>query len=93
MLDNLTDRQREIFDFIAKKIRICGYGPTAREIGDIFDIHSPNGVMCHLAALEHKGLIERDRNQARGIRLTDQAKEKAGIPLLTLNEIAASGGW
>jgi repressor LexA len=55
---NLTTRQREVFDFIQDKIVNRGYGPTVREIGDYFRISSPNGVMCHLKALEKKGLIE-----------------------------------
>jgi len=52
----LTDRQREIYEFIRKKIESRGYGPTVREIGENFGIKSPNGVMCHLKALEKKGL-------------------------------------
>ena len=55
----LTERQREIYDFIRDKIESRGYGPTVREIGLNFDIKSPNGVMCHLKALEKKGLIIR----------------------------------
>ena len=53
---SLTERQREIYDFIRNKIEGRGYGPTVREIGLGFDIKSPNGVMCHLKALEKKGL-------------------------------------
>ena len=55
----LTHRQREIYDFIRDKIDNRGYGPTVREIGTAFEIKSPNGVMCHLKALEKKGLIRR----------------------------------
>jgi repressor LexA len=47
----LTDRQRQIYDFIQDKIESRGYGPTVREIGTAFSIKSPNGVMCHLKAL------------------------------------------
>ena len=50
----LTERQREIYDFIKSKIESRGYGPTVREIGLAFEIRSPNGVMCHLKALEKK---------------------------------------
>src|SRR6266481_1573274 len=57
---SLTERQREIYDFIRDKIEGRGYGPTVREIGLGFDIKSPNGVMCHLKALEKKGLIIRE---------------------------------
>src|SRR4051794_1146690 len=67
----LTERQREIYDFIRSKIEARGYGPTVREIGKNFGIQSPNGVMCHLKALEKKGLIIREGHQARAIQLVD----------------------
>ena len=67
----LTPRQREIYDFIKEKIETRGYGPTVREIGLGFEIRSPNGVMCHLKALEKKGLIVREGFSARAIRLVD----------------------
>ena len=50
----LTDRQREVYEFIRDLIRRRGYGPTVREIATQFDIRSPNGVVCHLKALERK---------------------------------------
>ena len=56
-LEQLTKRQKAVYEFIRDKIRNRGYGPTVREIGEHFDISSPNGVMCHLKALEKKGLI------------------------------------
>jgi repressor LexA len=80
----LTDRQREIYDFIREKIESRGYGPTVREIGEAFKIKSPNGVMCHLKALEKKGLIKREGFQARAIQLVDYHPHSAGLPLLGL---------
>ena len=41
----LTDRQREILDFITQSIRDRGYPPTLREIGIHFGIKSTNGVL------------------------------------------------
>ena len=67
---SLTVRQREIYDFIRHKIESRGYGPTVREIGTAFDIKSPNGVMCHLKALEKKGLIIRENFSARRRRIS-----------------------
>jgi repressor LexA len=77
----LTARQREIYDFIRTKIESRGYGPTVREIGEAFDIRSPNGVMCHLKALETKGLIHRDPRHARAIQLADHRPPSVGVPL------------
>ena len=58
-----------------------------REIGDHFDISSPNGVMCHLRALEKKGLITREPNMSRAIQLTAEPVEETGLPLV--GEVAA----
>src|SRR5438477_10524333 len=81
-LNTLTDKQREIYDFIREKIEERGYGPTVREIGAAFDIRSPNGVMCHLKALEKKGLIERQNFSARAIRLLDYKLGARSLPFL-----------
>lgn len=78
----LTDRQREIYDFIKDKIETRGYGPTVREIGVAFDIKSPNGVMCHLKALEKKGLIKREGFSARAIQLVDYRLHGSSLPFL-----------
>src|SRR4051794_25653935 len=81
-MSQLTDRQREIYDFIRTKIESRGYGPTVREIGTHFEIKSPNGVMCHLKALEKKGLIIREGFSARAIQLVDHRPPSVGIPFL-----------
>jgi len=80
----LTERQREIYDFIRDKIESRGYGPTVREIGLGFHIKSPNGVMCHLKALEKKGLIIREGFSARAIQLVDHHPQGSGLPYLGL---------
>ena len=77
----LTSRQREIYDFLKEKIIKRGYGPTVREIGAQFGIRSPNGVMCHLKALEKKGLISRDPHMSRAIQLAEGATSRTSLPL------------
>ncbi|MDG2384965.1 MAG: transcriptional repressor LexA [Pirellulaceae bacterium] len=80
-LDQLTKRQRAVYEFIRDKIQNRGYGPTVREIGERFKISSPNGVMCHLKALEKKGLITREPNMSRAIRLAACDEDPTGLPL------------
>jgi repressor LexA len=65
----LTPRQQEVLDFIRERTR--SYGPTIREIMAEFGFTSPNGAVCHLVALERKGLIRRHANQVRGIEVTE----------------------
>lgn len=79
---SLTRRQREIYDFLRDKIMNRGYGPTVREIGTHFNIRSPNGVMCHLKALERKGLIIREQNMSRAIQLAEGAQGRQSLRLL-----------
>jgi repressor LexA len=85
--DQLTKRQMQVYEFIRDKIKNRGYGPTVREIGDEFKIASPNGVMCHLKALEKKGLISREPNMSRAITLIAEPEEEKGLPLV--GQIAA----
>jgi repressor LexA len=86
-LESLTSRQKEIYTFIRSKIQGRGYGPTVREIGTEFGIKSPNGVMCHLKALQKKGLIHREANMSRAIQLLQESPtvapaSRAGLKLL-----------
>lgn len=82
MSQELTQRQREVYQFIRGLITRRGYGPTVREIGDHFGIGSPNGVMCHLRALETKGMIKRSPNKSRAIELTTETLQVPdGLPL------------
>ena len=80
-LNQLTKRQRAVYEFIRDKIRNRGYGPTVREIGEQFKISSPNGVMCHLKALEKKGLITREPNMSRAIQLSLEPADERGLPM------------
>ena len=80
--DVLTEKQKAVYEFIRDKIRNRGYGPTVREIGLHFGIRSPNGVMCHLKALERKRLITREPNMSRAIRLTAEPLRDTGLPLV-----------
>lgn len=82
LMDQLTQRQLDVYEFIRDKIQNRGYGPTVREIGEEFEIKSPNGVMCHLKALEKKGLIIREPNMSRAIQIAPEALEAKGLPLV-----------
>lgn len=68
----LTAQQQIVYDYIRDRILSRGYGPTVREIGEHMNIKSPNGVMCHLRALERKGVIVRKANKSRAIELTEE---------------------
>ena len=88
-MNSLTPRQREIYTFIRSKIQGRGYGPTVREIGLNFQIKSPNGVMCHLKALQKKGLIHREPNMSRAIQLLEDSPTGHPIGVKMVGRIAA----
>jgi repressor LexA len=73
----LTDRQREILDFISRSIQERGYPPTLREIGLHFGIRSTNGVNDHLRALEKKGHLQREDLKSRALRPVTGATARA----------------
>ncbi len=79
--DKPTLRQMEIYAFIRDKIHSRGFGPTVREIGHAFDIRSPNGVVCHMKALERKGLITRGKNMSRAIELVAEPAHLRGLQM------------
>jgi repressor LexA len=69
MEDKLTERQKDILDFICQFKDENGYPPTLREIGKHFGISSTFGVKRHLDALEKKGYVAILNNMSRGITI------------------------
>jgi len=88
--EQLTKKQQVVFDFIRSRIEQEGYGPTIREIADEMGFSSPNGVICHLTALEKKGLIHRSSHKSRSIVLTEEVHEEIrGLPMA--GQVSAGG--
>ena len=79
---DLTDRQREVLDFISGSISKCGYPPTLREIGSHFGIRSTNGVNDHLRALEKKGYLQREDLKSRALRPLLSTGQTMDVPIL-----------
>ncbi|RIL08646.1 repressor LexA [bacterium] len=65
----LTDRQKKILDVIQGHLDRHGYPPTIREIGRAVGISSTSVVNYHLNKLKKWGLIERDGQVSRGLKL------------------------
>lgn len=87
----LTTKQQKIYNYIVKHIETKGFPPAIRDICQEFGISSPNGVMCHLKALESKGYINRvqkhknnKRAQARGITIPGVTSGGFSLPVLGL---------
>ncbi len=95
----LTNRQRDIYEFIRTRIQMEGRPPTVREVGEQFEIRSTNGVRDVLVVLERKGYIRRTPLLSRAIELTAETtpvnveaipivgRVAAGLPLLAVENI------
>lgn len=69
MKEEITDRQKEILDFIQDYVDFNGYPPTYREIGKQFNIASTFGVKRHIDALVKKGFLNNTNNSSRTLSL------------------------
>lgn len=74
-MDELSDRQTAILEFISRHCRDSGYPPTVREIGLAVGLASPSTVHAHLAKLEAGGHIKRDPTKPRAMFLLRDAHE------------------
>ena len=66
---DLTDRQRQVLEFIKTETERQGFPPTVRDIGAAVGLSSSSTVHAHLEALEAKGLIRRDPSKPRALEL------------------------
>ena len=67
----LTDRQRNVYEFLISYSKQHGYPPTMREIAEHLGVAGNLGVIKHLNALEKKGYIKRSSGSSRGTAITD----------------------
>jgi repressor LexA len=74
----LTERQKQILDFILEFQEREGISPTHREICERFGYSSYGTVHKHLRLLTEKGFIERAWNQKRGVQVVEDATPSAG---------------
>jgi repressor LexA len=82
----VTEKQKRVLDFIRDEIGKKQCPPSIREIVAHFGYRSTKAASDHLAALERKGYISREKGNARSIRLADNERRYdsaiTGIPLV-----------
>lgn len=81
-MENLTEKQKAVFDYIKEIISVRGVAPSVREIGEAVGLRSTSSVQYNLNALEDMGYIKRDANLKRTIRIAGSAESVSHIPLL-----------
>lgn len=68
-MQELTGRQKEIFNFLKKEIKERGYPPSVREIGAAVGLKSSSTVHGYLSQLQDKGYIRKDPVKPRAIEV------------------------
>ena len=66
---DLSQRQKDILEFIASQMRERGFPPSVREIGAAVGLTSPSTVHTHLATLQEHGYLRRDPDKPRAIEV------------------------
>jgi repressor LexA len=66
----ITQRQKQILQFIESQTRQRGYPPSVREIGESVGLTSPSTVHSHLNTLSRLGYLRRDPSKPRAIQVT-----------------------
>ena len=85
MQTTLTPKQKQIVLLIRESELARGYPPTLQELGDRLGI-SKVTTHEHIAALQRKGIISKQKNKARSLMLNPQFslsnESKARLPLV-----------
>ncbi|MBE5843661.1 MAG: transcriptional repressor LexA [Butyrivibrio sp.] len=83
----ISEKQKEILEFMKETILEKGYPPTVREICEKVNLKSTSSVHSHLETLEKNGYIRRDPTKPRAIEICDEnfnmvRTEMVSIPVL-----------
>lgn len=83
----ITEKQKEILEYIKETTLSRGYPPAVREICEAVHLKSTSSVHSHLETLEKNGYIRRDPTKPRAIEITDDEfnlarREIVNVPIL-----------
>ena len=83
----ITDKQKEILEYIKEMILKKGYPPAVREICEAVHLKSTSSVHSHLESLEKNGYIRRDPTKPRTIEILDDdfaltRRELVNVPVI-----------
>ena len=83
----ISEKQREILDYIKTEILNKGYPPTVRDICEAVKLKSTSSVHSHLETLEKNGYIRRDPTKPRAIEIVDDnfnltRREVVNVPMI-----------
>lgn len=85
----LSDRQESMIEFIQTFLGENGFPPTIREIGKAVGISSTSVVNYNLNRLEERGLLTREKDVSRGLRLAGKTLHPSLLRIPLAGPIAA----
>ncbi len=92
MSKELTERQKELLDFLKAESASTGVMPSTREIQAHFGFKSQTAAMGHLRALEKKGVIQRLAGKARAVIFPESLEREEIVDIPLYGDIAAGYG-
>ena len=90
-MENLTERQQQVLDFIIQCIEMHGAPPTLREISAHIGTQGTVTALHHVEAIEKKGYLRRKEGSSRGIVLTGKAGRSEAFVLLPIVGTVSAG--
>lgn len=85
-MEKLTNRQKDVLDYVKSYIANHGYPPAVREIGSALGLNSPATIQSHLTALESKGYIKKTNSKYRSLEIVGNNEylndDVINVPLL-----------
>ncbi len=80
----ITNKQKEILEYIKEIILTRGYPPAVREICEAVNLKSTSSVHSHLETLEKNGYIRRDPTKPRAIEICDDSFQMVRTEMVSL---------
>ncbi len=80
----LTDKQKQILEYLKECILKKGYPPAVREICEAVNLRSTSSVHSHLETLEKKGYIQRDPAKPRAIEICDDSFQMVRTEMVSI---------
>lgn len=87
-MENLTEKERKMYEYIKSVIDNKGYAPSVRDIQNALGIKSTSTVHSYIERLESKGYIKKEQGKSRTLR-TGAEGETHPVKVPILGQVAA----
>jgi repressor LexA len=89
-MQTLTEKEREMYQYICKVMEEVGYAPSVRDIQNALSIKSTATVHSYLNKLEDKGYIQKEQGKSRTLRVgADTPAPQGTVRVPIVGQVAA----